>query len=255
MDKISYHRENSIPGCLFRLRHFPQEVTFNMGSNNTKDAWGKEAPIHPVKLSPYYIAEFPVTQALWRAVMGKDPEELYFKGDNRPVENVSWYDIMGNAKEKTEGFLAKLNQLTEGKRPDNYQYNLPTEAQWEYAARADSPYEYSGSDKLKEVAWYNLNSHRETKAVGQKAPNAFGLYDMSGNVWEWCRDWYDKDYYQACFDKGVVKDPTGPENGTARVIRGGAWYYDPRFCRVAYRGNSLPSYRDNAFGFRLVLSL
>ena len=239
----------------FRLRHFPQEVSFQMGSNNTKDAIGRETPIHPVKLSPYYIAEFPVTQALWRAVMGKDPAELYFKGDNRPVERVSWYDIMGNPTEKTVGFLTKLNQLTEGKRPDNYHYNLPTEAQWEYAARADSSYEYSGSDKPKEVAWYHLNSHRETKAVGQKAPNAFGLYDMSGNVWEWCRDWYGREYYQQCFDKGVVKDPTGLENGTRRVFRGGAWDYFPQGCRVACRYDDHPSDRGNGIGFRLVLSL
>ena len=188
--------------------------------------------------------------------MDKDPEKLYFKGDNRPVERVSWYDIMGNPKEKTRGFLAKLNQLTEGNRPDGYHYNLPTEAQWEYAARANSPFEYSGSDKLKEVAWYNLNSHRETKTVGQKAPNDFGLYDMSGNVWEWCRDKYDygENYYQACFDKGIVKDPTGIENGTFRVIRGGSWSNTPRDCRVACRDSYPPSRRYGDIGFRLVLS-
>ena len=187
--------------------------------------------------------------------MRKDPEELYFKGANRPVENVSWYDIMGNPTKNTEGFLAKINRLTEGKRPENYHYNLPTEAQWEYAARAKASFEYSGSDKLKEVAWYDLNSHGETKEVGLKTPNGFGLYDTSGNVWEWCLDWRSEECYQECFDKGIVVNPTGPKNGTYRVVRGGSWLDNPRDCRVAYRDNDRPSNRSDIIGFRLVLSL
>lgn len=161
---------------------------------------------------------------------------------------------MGNSTENTKGFLFKLNQLTEGKRPKNYSYNLPTEAQWEYAARAKSPFEYSGSDKLKEVAWYNLNSHRETKEVGLKSPNDFGLYDMSGNVWEWCRDYRSEEYYQECFDKGIVKDLTGSETDTGRVLRGGSWFGNLRDCRVADRDYYHPSFRNYSVGFRLVLS-
>ena len=253
MNKIIYHKE-TIKGHTFRLRYLSSD-TFNMGSNNTKDAFGKEDPIHQVELSEYYIAEFPVTQALWRAVMREDPEELYFKGDKRPVERVSWYDIVGNKVENTKGFLHFINQQTATTRPEGYQYRLPTEAQWEYAAKAKSSFEYSGSDKLKEVGWYDLNSHRETKEVGLKAANDFGLFDMSGNVWEWCWDWRSDKYYQECFDKGIVKDPTGPPSGTNRVIRGGAWGNAPRYCRVAYRDFNHPAYRNNYLGFRLVLSL
>ena len=253
MSAPDYHIA-SIKSHTFRLRFLP-EATFLMGSNNTKDAFFmKEHPIHPVKLSPFYMAEYPVTQLLWQLVMGKEPEELYFKGDLRPVEGVSCYDIMGHPEEGTKGFLHFLNQQTQATRPKGYRYQLPTEAQWEYAARAGKNYTYSGGDKLKEVGWYRFNSHAETKTVGQKQPNDFGLYDMSGNVWEWCRDWASNDYYQECFDKGVVENPMGPKSGPTRVLRGGSWAHYPRSCRLASRVNDHPSYRAGDFGFRLVLS-
>ena len=243
------HHTFSLPNSdlSFKMIHI-EEGIFDMGSND----YDKEKPIHKVQLSEFWLCEVPVTQALWIAVMGTNPS--YFKGANRPVEQVPWYDIMY----ENAGFLTKINQLTEGVRPKGSIYRLPTEAEWEYAARggkyADAfPFKYSGGDKLEEMGWYSENSHNETKPVGLKAPNFLGLYDMSGNVWEWCEDVYDSDFYKKCGAQGVVKNPCNREQGTYRVIRGGSWSYDPEFCRPSLRHLDSPSYRINSLGFRLVL--
>ena len=208
-----YHTE-TINNHTFRLRYLPGGVFF-MGSNEKGIS-----RIHKVGLSPFYIGEYPVTQALWKAVMGADHNPSGFIGDNRPVEQVSWIAIVeGNQDNDGQpAFLQQLNEGTKTSRPKGYAYRLPTEAEWEYAARGSGqvrmdaarggePYEYAGSDQLKEVGWYGKNSHGETKAVGLKRPNGFLLYDMSGNVREWCMDKYSDSFYRECYDQGTVKDP------------------------------------------------
>jgi formylglycine-generating enzyme required for sulfatase activity len=215
---------------------------FDMGGGDD-EAFGREKPVHPVKVGSFYLGKYPVTQEVWQAVMGSNPSR--FNGSQRPVEQVSWRD--------TQEFIKKLNHMT--KR----HYRLPTEAEWEYAARGgihrqQDGYLYAGSDKLKEVGWYADNSDGETKEVGLKYPNELGLYDMSGNVWEWCNDWFGGKYYQACDKKGVVQDPQGPAQGVYRVFRGGGCFSAPRSCRVAYRSDREPAIRGFILGFRLALS-
>ena len=210
--------------------------TFQMGATleQGSDADSDEKPVHTVTLASYYIAECEVTQAQWRAVMGKNPS--YFTGDDsRPVECVSWH-------EATQ-FCEKLSQLT-GKK-----YVLPTEAQWEYAARGGKysrGYKYSGSNDVSAVAWYDGNSGSKTHPVKQKAPNELGLYDMSGNVWEWCSDWFGD------YSSSSQTNPTGPSSGSSRVLRGGGLDGNAGYCRVPYRSNSHPSDRGYDCGFRVV---
>ena len=224
---------------------------FDMGG----ESWDKDSlPVHKVRLSDYWMGELPVTQAVWAYVMqGTDmADPSNFKGHNRPVEQVSWNDIK-------DIFLGKLNKMTEGMRPNGTQYRLPIEAEWEYAAKGGKywkalPFEYAGGDKLNEVGWYNENSHAETKPVGLKMPNLLGLYDMSGNVYEWCEDWYSGDFYKECEQQGVVIDPCNRKEGRNRVDRGGSWIYGARHCRPANRYDDAPSHRYNFLGFRLVLS-
>ena len=210
------------------------------GTDEDTDAFDREKPAHQVRLSSFYLGKFPVTQDLWEAVMGNNPSD--FKGGRRPLQRVSWDDA--------QGFIKKLNVLT--KR----QYGLPTEPEWEYAARGgiiNEGYLFAGSDKLKQVGWYDENSHSETHDVGQKYPNELGLYDMSGNVYEWCNDRFDSNYYAKCKKQGIVENPPGPESGSLRVIRGGSWSSTAQYCRVAYRINFGPGLRE--VGFRLALSL
>ncbi|MCQ2313924.1 MAG: SUMF1/EgtB/PvdO family nonheme iron enzyme [Bacteroidales bacterium] len=204
------------------------------GANYDKDAESDERPIHSVTLGEYYIGEFEVTQELWEAVMGSNPS--HFKGGNLPVEMVSWNDC--------QGFIVKLNRLT-GKT-----FRLPTEAQWEYAARGGSKskgYKYSGSNSINDVAWYTDNSGSKTHTVGTKSPNELGIYDMSGNVCEWCQDWYGS------YSSGSQTNPTGPSSGSCRVFRGGGWVSGARLCRVSSRYAFTPFSRYYYFGFRLVL--
>jgi formylglycine-generating enzyme required for sulfatase activity len=167
-----------------------------------------EKPLHSVTISKgFYMGKFEVTQKEWVAIMGSNPS--YFEGDNRPVERVSWNDV--------QEFIKKLNAKEGGDK-----YRLPTEAEWEYACRAGSNGKWHFGDnenQLGDYAWYTANSGNETKPVGQKKPNAFGLHDMHGNVWEWCQDWYGKDYY----GNSPKTDPTGPSSGSYRVYRGGSW--------------------------------
>ena len=210
--------------------------TFHMGATSEQGNYDDdEKPVHSVTLSDYYIGETEVTQELWEAVMGSNPSE--FKGDNqRPVEYVSWYDC--------QEFIKKLNQLT-GKK-----FRLPTEAEWEYAARGGKysrGYKYSGSNDVDEVAWYESNSGETTHPVATKEANELGLYDMNGNVYEWCKDWYG--YYQS----NSQTNPTGPSEGGHRVLRGGSWYYFDGSVRVSNRNCSTPERRYDNYGLRLAL--
>jgi formylglycine-generating enzyme required for sulfatase activity len=207
--------------------------TFSMGSNKSSD----EKPIHSVTLSSFYMSKYEVTQKQWREIMGEDPPELAFKGcDQCPVERVSWNDI--------QEFIKKLNNKT-GKN-----YRLPTEAEWEYAARGGQNYKYAGSDNIEDVAWYSSNSDSKTHPVGQKSENGYGLYDMSGNVWEWCEDVWHKNYSGAPTNGSAW---TSGGNSARRVLRGGSWSDTSVSCRAASRFNAAPTYGSNVSGFRLVL--
>ena len=200
------------------------------------DCEDSEKPAHRVQVSSFEISKYEVTQELWEAVMGKNSS--YFGGcPECPVDWVSWNE--------TQAFLTKLNDLT-GER-----YRLPTEAEWEYAARGGQQsqgYKYAGSDNLGRVAWYYGNRGAGTHPIGQKQPNELGLYDMSGNVWEWVQDWYDD------YPRGAVTDPQGPSSGTSRVRRGGSWRSAARYCRAADRDGYSPGYRSRGLGFRLARS-
>jgi formylglycine-generating enzyme required for sulfatase activity len=224
--------------------------TFTMGcTSEQSDCDNDEKPTHQVTLSDFYIGKYEVTQKQWKEIMGNNPSK--FTGcDNCPVEQVSWNDI--------QDFIKKLNQKT-GKR-----YRLPTEAEWEYAARggastgsastgsastgsATGATKYAGSNNVDIVAWYSGNSNSKTHPVGQKQPNELGIYDMSGNVWEWCADWYDEGYY----NNSPRNNPRGPTKGDYRVLRGGSWFLNYWYCRVANRNNGYPDYRYFNSGFRL----
>lgn len=208
--------------------------SFLMGSN---DGYDREKPIHQVTLNSYCIGQTEVTQELWKAVMGSNPSE--FVGEKRPVESVSW--------EKCQTFISKLNELT-GKS-----FRLPTEAEWEFAARGGNKskgYTYSGSNTVDEVAWYYSNSDNTTHDVATKDANELGIYDMSGNVYEWCQDWENPKYYSM----SPEKNPLGPSSGSFRVCRGGSWYGDDAtVCRVAYRCSGPPAQADSSIGLRLAL--
>jgi formylglycine-generating enzyme required for sulfatase activity len=199
------------------------------------EALDNEKPTHRVTISrPFYLGKYPVTQAQWEVVMGDNPSD--FKGDPiRPVAYVSWNDV--------QAFIQKLNEREGGR-----DYRLPTEAQWEYAccAGTETPRYHADIDA---IAWYRNNSNLQTHPVGQKLPNAWGLYDMLGNVWEWCLDWYDDESY---YQHSPTHDPQGPAEGSNRVLRGGSWFNNGRHVRAARRNADYdPSDRSDHFGFRL----
>ena len=210
--------------------------TFTMGATSEmENPYDDEKPTHQVTLSSYYIGETEVTQALWKAVMGSNPS--YFKGDNLPVEMVSWDDC--------QTFISKLNALT-GKR-----FRLPTEAEWEFAARGGNQSRHTpfrGSSRIDDVAWYDGNSGDETHPVKTKQPNELGIYDMTGNVFELCQDWYDS------YSSYAQTNPTGAGSGSSRVYRGGCWGGSPRDCRSSRRRGITPGYSSIILGLRLVLS-
>ena len=210
--------------------------TFTMGATSEqRNPEDDEKPTHKVTLSSYYIGETEVTQALWKAVMGNNPSR--FKGDNLPVELVSWKDC--------QTFIGKLNGLT-GKR-----FRLPTESEWEYAVRGgkrSNHTQYSGGSMIDDVAWHEGNSGSKTHPVKTKKPNELGLYDMSGNVWEWCQDWY------VSYSSNAQTNPTGPDSGSSRVFRGGSWDNYEWCCRSSNRGYDSPGNRIYDLGFRLALS-
>ena len=210
--------------------------TFTMGATKEQesDANDDERPTHDVTLSDYYIGETVVKQELWKAIMGNNPSN--WKGDNLPVEEVSWNDA--------QEFIAKLNKET------GRTFRLPTEAEWEYAARGGKKskrYKYSGSNNIVEVAWRFGNSGHKTHPVKEKKANELGLYDMSGNVWEWCNDRYGE------YNSETQINPQGPEWGSGCVLRGGGWYSRTGHCRVSYRRTIAPTLRFNYVGFRLVM--
>ena len=210
--------------------------TFIMGATQEQgsDAESDEKPTHQVTLSSFSIGKYEVTQEEWEAVMGSNPS--YFKGAKLPVEQVSWNDC--------QEFIRRLNQMT-GKS-----FRLPTEAEWEFAARGgnrSNHYKYSGSNNLSSVAWYWDNSGSKTHPVGKKSPNELGLYDMSGNVWEWCADWYGD------YSSSAQTNPKGPSNGSFRVRRGGGWGSYARRCRVSHRSRLTPSLSYDDLGLRLAL--
>jgi formylglycine-generating enzyme required for sulfatase activity len=202
--------------------------TFTMGDSSNA---------HQVTISrPFYMQTTTVTQGQWKSVMGSNPSSFSSCGDDCPVEQVSWNDV--------QDFIRKLNQ-----QEGTDKFRLPTEAEWEYAARSGGKQEeYAGTSSesnLGDYAWYYANSGGKTHPVGQKRPNGLGLYDMSGNVWQWCQDWYGN------YPSGSVTDPTGPSSGSGRVNRGGSWILVAYGCRSAYRFSSTPGSRNFFMGFRL----
>ena len=212
--------------------------SFSMGSDSGES---DEKPVHRVTVSSFIIGKYEVTQKEWKEVMGNNPSQ--FMGDDLPVERVTWYDVVDycNKRSLKEGltpcYSGSGNSIVCNWNANGYR--LPTEAEWEYAARGGKQskgYTYSGSNDIGSVAWYNGNSSNATHAVGTKAANELGLYDMSGNVWEWCWDWY------ASYPSGLQNNPAGASYGSSRVLRGGGWNGNDCSCRVSNRDGSGPDY-------------
>jgi sulfatase modifying factor 1 len=218
---------------------FVKDGCYSMG--NTFDNGGfDERPVHEVCLDDFFVGKYETTQKQWRIVMGNDPSYFWFLGSNRPVEQVSWNDV--------QEFIRRLNE-----RPGK-KYRLPTEAEWEYAARSGGKREkYSGTSddrELGDFAWFDANSGGRTHPVGRKKPNGLGLYDMTGNVEEWVADWYDEAYYRT----SPKKNPLGPKHGQVKGARGGTCFTWPRTERVTQRHIVPPDYSDIFIGFRLAFS-
>jgi len=203
---------------------------FQMGSNSSEK---DDRPVHEVCVDDFYLGKYEVTQDQYQEITGSNPS--FFKGGNLPVERVSWDDA--------QSYLRQLNSRS------NQNYRLPTEAEWEYAARNGGKDEiYAGGNNVNAVGWYGGNSKGKTHPVGQKRANELGLYDMTGNVWEWCQDWFGRDYY----GKSPRNNPQGPASGTDRANRGGGWFIDARLARVTVRNWFKPDdNRSFALGFRL----
>lgn len=217
---------------------FVQGGTFQMGLPDSSLVEGGEIskPQHKVTLKSFYMLKTPVTQALWCSVMDSNPS-FHKNCYTCPVENISWYDA--------QEFINKLNAFHKG------HYRLPTEAEYEYAARGGNKskgFIYSGSNNETDVAWFNTNSNGQSHPVGQKKPNELGLMDMSGDIWEWCSDWYGMYYYK----NSPSDNPLGPANGNNKVVRGGTWSSLDEGCLIISRGAARPSSKDKCIGFRIV---
>ena len=232
--EVSRSPQIAIPGSNLTLEFVPVEGgTFQMGSIERSE----EKPVRSVSVPGFSIGKYLITQEQYEAVMGDNPS--HFKGANRPADSVSWY--------KAEEFCQKLSELT------GEPICLPTEAQWEYAARGgdrSQNYRYAGSNDLDEVGWYKDNSDGQNHEVGQKKPNELGIYDMSGNLWEWCVDDWNPNYKEASSDGSPWRSPDGDPRKT---LRGGAWYSIPKYCRFTMRDTTYPEDRCNDFGLRVVL--
>ena len=236
----------TVGGVTFKM--MPVEGgTFLMGSPEAdSEADSDEKPQHEVTVGDFFMGSTEVTQKLWKAVMGSNPSK--FEGDDLPVEYVSWNDC--------QTFLVELNAMKGTSNSSSYSgwtFRLPTEAEWEYAARGGEKskgYKYSGSDDIASVAWYMGNSDSKTHAVGTKKPNELGLYDMSGNVSEWCLDWYASDYYS----KSPYLNPCNNVSASSRALRGGNWGSNGKFFRIAYRSSYSPANKSSNYGLRLVLA-
>ena len=213
---------------------------FQMG-DTFGDGEADEKPVHEVCVDDFYLGKYEVTQGQWKKVMGSNPSHFKDLGDKCPVEMVSWND--------TQEFISKFNSQS-GKK-----YRLPTEAEWEYAARSGGKSEKwvgtSNESSLGDYAWYNANSGIKTHPVGQKKPNSLGIYDMTGNVWEWCGDWYADKYYE----NSSKSNPRGADSGSSRVLRGGSWDTSAQGARAAYRIWINPDNRYDFIGFRVSVSL
>jgi len=217
---------------------FVQGGTFEMGLPDTSDVEGGdiEKPQHKVTVKGFYILKTQVTQALWYSVMDTNPS-VHKDCYTCPVENISWFDA--------QRFIAKLNKLKKG------HYRLPAEAEFEYAARGGNKsrgFQYSGSNEITDVGWFVDNSGGHSHTVGEKKPNELGLVDMSGNIWEWCSDWYDATYYKV----SPADNPQGPAKGEKKVLRGGTWGSLDEGCLVISRGALQPFFKDRFIGFRIV---
>ena len=238
-------RELEVKGIKFVMKaveggYFTQGASAEQGSACEND----EKPTHKVFVGSFLIGETEVTQELWQAVMGSNPSR--FIGSKRPVERVSW--------SACQVFIQKINALT------GLHFRLPTEAEWEYAARGGNKSrhtKYAGSNDLSVVAWYQSNSGNSTHQVAQKQPNELGLYDMCGNVWEWCNDRYADNYYTSLIrgTSGTISNPEGPKTGSNRVCRGGGWFFGPTFCRNSFRFNFNPNDSSYYIGLRLALEV
>lgn len=257
-DSNSVQADKTVKGNLVLIPAGP----FSLGNTGSYEGeYDEKPPVTIIISKPFYISKYEITQQQYRAVMGNNPSE--FKGDNLPVEQVSWYDALNfcNALSQSEG-LTPCYTMNGTKVTCDFEanaYRLPTEAEWEYAAKAGTKTDfysgkltYSGNSpidpNLDKIAWYSANSSNATHPVGQKTPNAFGLYDMSGNVWEWCWDRY------AEYPSVETKDYQGPEIGTYRVYRGGGWRNLAWYCRSTNRDRNYLDDKNNSLGFRVVLA-